>query len=274
MSESPLHFIKATNTRPTGLRNFSNCRKIPEFDGLAGILPVNRAFQTELASARRLSDASNGSGRAILPRLLGTRTRAMLDNQVGLTPEQQAQNLFALQRAEFRPWELSPDLITAGLWIAYALFALMWFRMALRQNEGRWQAWARARILVPVVARAIRFSPGRALGRRLHSGVQQAVSGRRLSVLRRSNQRTLPRDVGQANNSPTGLPPSTILSGRPSGLIDSMRGLISSDLQTEQKRSGIVTGRSCTVVPSDDDEPITCPPLIPPPAMAALKTRG
>src|SRR5580704_16927219 len=114
---------------------FFQLPKNPEFDGLAGILPVNRAFRTELASARELSDASTGSGRAILPRLPGTRTRAMLDNQVGLTPEQQAQNLLALQRAEFRPWELSPDLITAGLWIAYALFALMWLRMALRQNE-------------------------------------------------------------------------------------------------------------------------------------------
>jgi hypothetical protein len=82
----------------------------------------------------------------------------MLDNQVGLTPEQQAQNLLALQRAEFRPWELSPDLITAGLWIVYALFALMWFRTALRQNEGQWRAWARERILVPVIARALRFA--------------------------------------------------------------------------------------------------------------------
>jgi hypothetical protein len=140
--------------------------KNPEFDGLAGILPVNRAFRTELASARQLSDASTGSGRAILPRLPGTRTRAMLDNQVGLTPEQQAQNLLAIQRAEFRPWELSPDLITAGLWIAYALFALMWFRMALRQNEGRWQAWARERILVPVVARVLRFARRSPLARR------------------------------------------------------------------------------------------------------------
>src|ERR1700678_2378868 len=91
-----------------------------------------------------------GSGRAILPRLPGTRTREMLDDQLGLTSEQQAQNLLALQRAEFRPWELSPDLIAAGLWIVYALFALMWCRTALRQNEGQWRAWARERILVPV----------------------------------------------------------------------------------------------------------------------------
>jgi hypothetical protein len=90
----------------------------------------------------------------------------MLDNQMALTPEQQAQNLLALQRAEFRPWELSPDLITAGLWIVYALFALMWFRTALRQNEGQWRAWARERILVPVVVRAHRFARWRTLARR------------------------------------------------------------------------------------------------------------
>ncbi len=103
----------------------------------------------------------------------------MLDDQLGLTPEQQEQNLLALQRAEFRPWELSPDLITAGLWIAYALFALMWFRTALRQSEGQWQAWARERILVPVVARVLRFarrSPlaGRRPAIRLEPATQRA----------------------------------------------------------------------------------------------------
>ncbi len=83
----------------------------------------------------------------------------MLDNLPVLTPEQQSRNVLALEHAEFRPWELSPDLITAGLWIAYGLFAVMWFRTALRQNEGgqsesAWLLWGRGRILVPVVARA------------------------------------------------------------------------------------------------------------------------
>src|SRR5262249_20396965 len=84
-----------------------------------------------------------------------------------------------------------------------------------------------------------------------------------------------PRASGQDQNSSlTALPPSTILSGRPSVLRFSLRGLILSAWQKVQNRSGTVTGRSRAVVPSAEVAPRTCPPLMPPPARAMLNARG
>jgi hypothetical protein len=60
--------------------------------------------------------------------------------------------------------------------------------------------------------------------------------------------------------------------GRPSGLMFSRAGSTCRALQTDVKRSWTVTGRSAMVVPSAVDEPMTCPPRTPPPAIAALKT--
>ena len=44
--------------------------------------------------------------------------------------------------------------------------------------------------------------------------------------------------------------------------------------QIEAIRSGTVTGWSLTSVPSALEAPTTCPPLMPPPAKATLKTFG
>src|SRR6516164_7772707 len=97
-----------------------------------------------------------------------------------------------------------------------------------------------------------------------------------MAVLQSSNHFSRLSDIttSHANNSFTELPPSTILMGRSSGPIFSLRGLIFSDWQNEQKRSGTVTGRDLMSTPSVDEAPMTWPPLMPPPATATLKQRG
>ena len=79
---------------------------------------------------------------------------------------------------------------------------------------------------------------------------------------------------GQEKSSLTTLPPSTILIGRPWGLMFSLAGSIFKEWQRLASRSLTVTGLSLISLPSADEAPIDWPPLTPPPATRALKTRG
>ena len=99
---------------------------------------------------------------------------------------------------------------------------------------------------------------------------------RRSAVGRRffSSVLALGRLPPHAKSCLTTLPPSTILIGRPRGLMFSLVGSILRAWQTLRSRSLTATGWSLTSVPSALEAPMTWPPLTPPPARATLKTRG
>lgn len=76
-----------------------------------------------------------------------------LDNTLRLSPQQQAQWVAKLHDVEFREPDLSSDLLGAGLWIAYAVFALVWFHNVAQRRTFRWLATVGERVVVPLVAR-------------------------------------------------------------------------------------------------------------------------
>ncbi len=77
----------------------------------------------------------------------------LLDNSLRLSPQQQAQWVAKVREAEFREPDISSDLFGPGLWIAYALFALVWFRSLAQRRTLRWLATVGERVVAPLVAR-------------------------------------------------------------------------------------------------------------------------
>jgi hypothetical protein len=77
----------------------------------------------------------------------------VLDTSQRLSPEQQAQWVAKLQAAEFREPDMPSDLLGAGLWIAYAVLALVWFRSVAQRRSLRWLATVCERVVAPMVAR-------------------------------------------------------------------------------------------------------------------------
>jgi hypothetical protein len=76
-----------------------------------------------------------------------------LDNSPRLSPEQQAPLIAKLQSAEFREPDLASDLLGEGVWIAYAVFALVWFHSLSRRELSHWVVTAREKFVAPMVAR-------------------------------------------------------------------------------------------------------------------------
>ncbi|HEV3303823.1 MAG TPA: hypothetical protein VG055_29485 [Planctomycetaceae bacterium] len=76
-----------------------------------------------------------------------------MDNCQRLSPEQQAQWVAKLHEAEFHEPDLSSDLLGAGLWIAYAVLALVWLRMVAQRRTLRWLFVVRRRVVAPMVVR-------------------------------------------------------------------------------------------------------------------------
>jgi hypothetical protein len=84
------------------------------------------------------------------------RARAIIvdmDNCERLTPEQQAQWVAKIRELEFHEPDLSSDLLGAGLWIAYAVLALVWLRMVAQRRTLRWLFVVRRRVVAPMVVR-------------------------------------------------------------------------------------------------------------------------
>jgi hypothetical protein len=77
----------------------------------------------------------------------------LLDNSLRLSPQQQAQWEAKVHEAEFREPDISSDLLGAGLWIAYAVFALVWFRGVAQRRTLRWLATVGERVVAPLIAR-------------------------------------------------------------------------------------------------------------------------
>lgn len=76
-----------------------------------------------------------------------------LDNSLRLSPEQQAPLVAKLQAAEFRERDMPIDLLGAGLWIAYAVLALVWFRRVAQRRTSQWLATVRERVVAALVTR-------------------------------------------------------------------------------------------------------------------------
>jgi hypothetical protein len=76
-----------------------------------------------------------------------------LDNSPRLSPEQQAPLVAQLQKAEFRERDLPSDMLGAGLWMAYAVLAMVWLRMVAKRRTLRWLFAVRRRVVAPMVAR-------------------------------------------------------------------------------------------------------------------------
>jgi hypothetical protein len=108
------------------------------------------------------------SGKCRLRKLTQPRTNIVkvLDNPVRLSPEQQAPFLAEIQKAEFREPDLSSDLLGAGLWIAYAVLALVWLRMVAQRRTLRWLFAVRRRVVAPMVWRFAVWGIERAKGQR------------------------------------------------------------------------------------------------------------
>jgi hypothetical protein len=70
-----------------------------------------------------------------------------------LTAEQHAANLREFQKAIYHERDLSSDLLGAGLWVAYAVLAFVWFRAVARRHVAFWLATIGERVVVPIVAR-------------------------------------------------------------------------------------------------------------------------
>jgi hypothetical protein len=77
----------------------------------------------------------------------------VLDTSQRLSPQQQAQWVAKLQEAEFREPDMPSDALSAGLWIAYGVFALVWFRSMARRRTSRWIVTIRKRVGAVMVAR-------------------------------------------------------------------------------------------------------------------------
>ncbi len=75
------------------------------------------------------------------------------NNGLRLGQAQQAPMVAKLNEAEFRDRDLSCDLLGAGLWIAYAALALVWFRGVMRRRTAMLLATVRERIATFMVAR-------------------------------------------------------------------------------------------------------------------------
>ena len=73
----------------------------------------------------------------------------VLDSSLHLSLERQSPLIAKLQRAEFRGSDMASCLVGGGLWIAYAVFALVWFHSmaAADLNEAD-----NERVIVPMVA--------------------------------------------------------------------------------------------------------------------------
>jgi hypothetical protein len=82
----------------------------------------------------------------------GANTVTVPDTSQRLSSEQQAQWVAKLQAAEFREPDIPSDLLGAGLWIAYAVLALVWFRSVPQRRILRWLASVREGVAVPMVA--------------------------------------------------------------------------------------------------------------------------
>jgi hypothetical protein len=75
-----------------------------------------------------------------------------LDSTQHLSAEEQAMNSIALQRAESRePDDMPTEWLNVGIWLAYAILALVWCRALTQGRMGTWLAAARLR-LAPVLA--------------------------------------------------------------------------------------------------------------------------
>jgi hypothetical protein len=72
---------------------------------------------------------------------------------VPLTAEQQAANLRQFEQAIYREPDLASEWLGAGLWVAYAVLALVWFRIFARRHAIRWLVAVRERVAVSIFAR-------------------------------------------------------------------------------------------------------------------------
>ena len=54
-----------------------------------------------------------------------------------------------LQQLEFREPDLASELLGDGLWIAYAVFALVWLNSIARRQKSRWLTTVREGLVVP-----------------------------------------------------------------------------------------------------------------------------
>ena len=86
------------------------------------------------------------------------RARAIIvdmENCQRLTPEQQAQWVAKIREAEFHEPDLSSDLLGAGLWVACAALALVWFRSVAQRRTLGWLTTVGPRVVALIVARPI-----------------------------------------------------------------------------------------------------------------------
>jgi hypothetical protein len=70
-----------------------------------------------------------------------------------LTAEQQAANLREIQKAFYHEPDLSSELLGAGLWVAYAVLAFVWFRILARRHVALWLGIIGEWVVAPIVAR-------------------------------------------------------------------------------------------------------------------------
>jgi hypothetical protein len=76
-----------------------------------------------------------------------------LNKSPRLSAKQQAQWVAKLQQLEFREPDLASELLGDGLWIAYAVFALVWLNSVARRQKSRWIIAVRERLVVPIATR-------------------------------------------------------------------------------------------------------------------------
>ena len=77
----------------------------------------------------------------------------VLDTSQRLSPQQQAQWVAKLQEAEFREPDMPSDALGVGLWIAYGVFALGWFRCMARRRTSQWRIIVGKRVVAALVTR-------------------------------------------------------------------------------------------------------------------------
>src|SRR5437763_4257209 len=85
---------------------------------------------------------------------------------------------------------------------------------------------------------------------------------------------TVETSLSPQNSSLTALPPQAASTGRPSGVVSIVSGLMPRAASTVADMSGGVIGRSITCAPSLSVAPTTIPFLRPPPASMIEKALG
>ncbi|HXY34045.1 MAG TPA: hypothetical protein VEI07_07450 [Planctomycetaceae bacterium] len=76
-----------------------------------------------------------------------------VDKSLRVTPQEEAGLIAQIKKADFHEPDLASELLGEGLWLAYALMALIWFRRVMRRRTARWLLAVQRRVVAPMVAR-------------------------------------------------------------------------------------------------------------------------